>query len=190
MNTLYVFTEEPSMKNVLEILLPKILPSNYTFRIFSHQGKQDLEKAIEKTIPTLSKIPGAKIIVTRDQDNEDCKVLKQNLIDKLKTNCTSPFLVRILCHELETWFLGDMQAIEKAYNRFKADQYINKKNYRDVDNIRYPNKELLKIIPEYQGRSRLPKIEVSEKITNHLDFERNTSTSFNFFVSGVKKLTW
>jgi len=189
MNTLYIFTEEPSLKIVLEVLLPKILPENYTFKIFSHQGKQDLEKAIEKTVPTLSKNPGAKIIITRDQDNEDCKTLKKDLLDKLKNNCSSPFLVRILCRELESWFLGDMIAIENAYHRFKSDQYINKKNYRDVDLIKYPSKVLLKIIPEYSGRDKLPKLEVSKKISRHLLIDRNTSTSFKFFIEGVQKIT-
>ncbi len=189
MNTLYVFTEEPSLKNVLEILLPKLLPNNYSYRVFSHQGKQDLENAIEKTIPTLSKIPGAKILVTRDQDNEDCKQLKNNILEKLNDNCSSTYLVRIVCRELESWFLGDMIAIENTYNRFKSEQHVNKKLYRDVDSIKYPNKELLKLIPEYNGRSKLPKLEVSEKISTHLSLERNTSTSFKFFIEGVRKLT-
>ena len=80
MTFLHIFTEEPSLKIVLETILPKILSEEVHFQIYSHQGKQDLEKALTKTLPTISKIPGSKILVTRDQDSSDCKELKQNLL--------------------------------------------------------------------------------------------------------------
>ena len=58
MTFLHIFTEEPSLKIVLETILPKILPENVYFQIYSHQGKQDLERALTLTLPTISKIPG------------------------------------------------------------------------------------------------------------------------------------
>ncbi len=72
MITFHVFTEERSAKNVFDELLPKILHENVNFRIYPHQGKQDLERALRTTLPTISKLPGSKILITRDQDNEDC----------------------------------------------------------------------------------------------------------------------
>ena len=54
MKTLHVFTEEQSAKNVFESILPKILPADVSYRIYPHQGKQDLEKAIQKTIPSIT----------------------------------------------------------------------------------------------------------------------------------------
>ncbi len=66
---LHVFTEEPSCKNVLGILLPKILPEEVEFRIYPHQGKQDLERALSTTLPAISRIPDSKIIILRDYNN-------------------------------------------------------------------------------------------------------------------------
>ncbi|HRB70901.1 MAG TPA: hypothetical protein PK776_03545 [Flavobacterium sp.] len=188
MTFLHIFTEEPSLKIVLDTILPKILPDNVYFQIYSHQGKQDLEKALISTLPTISKIHGSKILVTRDQDSSDCKELKQNLLQIIGLNCHCDFLVRIVCRELESWYLGDMQAIEKAYPRFKSEQYRNKAEYRNVDKLQSPNRELLKIIPEYSNRDYLPKLETAEYISPFLNLKANNSESFNQTINAILKL--
>jgi len=179
MTTIHIFTEEPSIKNVFEAILPKILPDNIFFRVYPHQGKQDLEKALRSTLPSISKIPGSKILITRDQDDTDCVKLKKELRDIVEDNCACEFSIRIICKELESWFLGDMDAIEQAYPRFKASHYVNKAEYRNVDKIQTPNKQLLKLIPEYSNRLTLPKLETSANIAQHMDLDGNTSESFN-----------
>jgi hypothetical protein len=73
MTFLHVFTEEESARRVFDIILPKILPDGIYFKVYSHQGKNDLEKALRTTLPTISKIPGSRILITRDQDSADCK---------------------------------------------------------------------------------------------------------------------
>ena len=188
MTFLHIFTEEPSLKIVLETILPKILPENVYFQIYSHQGKQDLERALTLTLPTISKIPGSKILVTRDQDSSDCKDLKQNLLQIIGLNCHCDFLIRIVCRELEAWYLGDMLAIEKAYPRFKHEQHVNKAEYRNVDRLQNPNRELLKIIPEYSSREYLPKLEAAEYISPYLSLENNNSESFNQTITAILKL--
>ena len=45
--TLVFLLEERSMKEFLDILLPKILPENVGFRTIPHEGKSDLEKSIK-----------------------------------------------------------------------------------------------------------------------------------------------
>jgi hypothetical protein len=42
--------EEPSMKALLDVLLPRIIPENITFKCIPHEGKQDLEKSIPKKL--------------------------------------------------------------------------------------------------------------------------------------------
>lgn len=183
----HIFVEEPSAKNVLEVILPQILPGNVYFQIYPHQGKQDLEKALNSTVPSISKTHGARILVMRDQDNEDCKDVKKKIIELLRGS-SAPTLVRIVCHELESWFLGDLIAVSKAYPRFKPDSVSSRANFRDVDEIINANEQLLSIIPEYSGRTRLPKIEVSESIAPFMNLTSNNSKSFNNFLSGVNKL--
>lgn len=188
MISLHVFTEEPSAKNVFNKLLPKILPENVSFRIYDHQGKQDLEKALRTTIPSISKIPGARILITRDQDSGDCKEIKSQLNEIVKNTCSSPYLIRIVCRELESWFLGDLIAVQNAYPRLRQEQYVNKSEFRNVDGISNANLALLRIIPEYSDRGTLPKLETSENIAQYLSLEGNTSTSFNQTIDGIRQL--
>lgn len=188
MKVLHVFTEEPSAKNVFEIILPKILPADVSYRVYPHQGKQDLEKALRSTVPSISRISGSKILITRDQDSGDCVDIKNLMFEVLKENCQCDFFIRIICRELESWFLGDLLAVQLAYPRFKPDQYQNKADFRNVDKISHPNKYLLKIIPEYSDRENLPKLEVSETIAPFLDFARNSSSSFKHTISAINYL--
>ncbi len=182
MTHLHVFTEEPSAKKVFDAILPKMLPEEVSFSVYSHQGKQDLEKALRSTVPSISRIPGAS------QDSGDCESVKQRLLDILNKDCKSPFLVRIACRELEAWFLGDLDAIKNAYPRFIPAHYAGKSEFRNVDNIQNVSQYLRSIIPEYKDREKLPKLETAEKISPWLDLNVSTSTSFRHVISGVKKL--
>ena len=190
MNTLFILTEEESLRTALDVILPKLIdPSRVSYQVIAHDGKQDLETAIRRTVPSLSRIPGARIIVTRDQDAEDCLLVKKHLQELVMANCNAPYKIRVLCHELENWFLGDFEAISAAFPRFRPDQVRQKAKYRNVDNLANAPQELLKIIPELAGRAYLSKINTASMISPHLNTERNTSLSFQNFVRAVEELT-
>jgi uncharacterized protein YktA (UPF0223 family) len=57
--------------------------------------------------------------------------------------------VRIVCTELESWFLGDFQAIEKTFN-IDLKNRKNKTIYRNPDAIRNAKQELKRLVPQYQ----------------------------------------
>jgi hypothetical protein len=189
MNTLYILTEEPSIKNIFEKVLPQILPQNVTFRILVHQGKHDLENALTYKIASLSRIEGAKILITIDQDTNDCKQLKQKLTDIVNKNCICDYKIRIVCKELESWLLGDLLAIEQAFPRFKSVSLKGRAQIRDVDKIKgKPSDFLLRNIPEYKDREKLPKLVFSKKIAPFMDINNNTSPSFNHTINAIKLL--
>lgn len=188
MKMLHIFTEEPSIKIVFDIILPKILPEGDHFQVYPHQGKQDLEKALSKTVPTISRIPGSRILITRDQDSGDCKEIKQHLQGIAELNCQCAFAVRIVCRELEAWYLGDMNAIEEAFPRFRAAGHQHKSDYRNVDTLQSPNKTLLRIIPEYANKDYLPKLETAEKIAPFLNVNNNSSESFKQTIKAILKM--
>jgi hypothetical protein len=54
--------EEPSMREVLNILLPQLLPQHLEFQLITHKGKQDLEKAIPYKLRLKNYKNGLKII--------------------------------------------------------------------------------------------------------------------------------
>jgi hypothetical protein len=135
MITLHVFTEEPSAKNVFDVLLPKLLPEDVSFRVYPHQGKRDLESALRKSLPSISKIPGSRILITRDQDSADCTDVKGGISEIIDNSCKCDYLIRIACKELESWILGDLEAIKSAYPRFKPELHLTKSDFRNVDHI-------------------------------------------------------
>jgi len=186
---LHIFTEEASFKLMTDYIVPQLLPEGVNFRVYTHQGKQDLEKALESTVPRISRMPGSHILITRDKDTADCRHLKNKLLKLIEEKCQCPYLVRIICHELECWYLGDLQAIKAAYPRFAPDKHINSSVFRNVDNIQNAPEKILNIVPELNKREYLPKLEFSRKVAAHLSVKRNTSTSFRHFVSAVKRLT-
>lgn len=189
MKGFYFLVEEPSIKPVIECVVTNLLnlSAEDWFEIKIHQGKQDLKKALRDVIPTLSKIPNVRIMILHDQDNSDCNELKDELLQELSNKCNCPFKVRIVCRELESWFLGDMKALAKAYPGFNAENYENKAKFRSVDKIKNPSKELLSIISEYSGLLNLPKVKNAETVAPYLSLENN-SISFKHFIDGIREL--
>lgn len=181
-----ILVEEQSMKNVLEVILPQILPSGYALGencfIRPHQGKSDLQKSIPKKVRAYPHFPqSVKLIVIHDQDINDCKKLKQELIGLINSNSkTQAYLVRIACRELENWYLGDMPAIEAVYPKFKAKQYQTKAKYRNPDNL-FGSSELERLIKTFT------KGYASKTIPRHMHIEQNKSLSFKAMVSGVQR---
>lgn len=177
--------EEPSMENFLLEILPRILPEGYKLNINCflrpHQGKNDLQKSIQNKIRAFSNFyKPIKVIIIHDQDYSDCKALKNHIFNICQQNGNCPVLIRIPCRELENWYLGDMDAIETVYPRFKASSYKYRSKYRVVDNC-FGAQELEKIITDFQ------KGYASKNIPKYMDIAINKSVSFNQFISGIKK---
>ncbi|MDJ1173746.1 hypothetical protein [Roseofilum capinflatum] len=62
--------EEPSMKDVLELILPQIFEPSKTYKCIPHQGKQDLAKSIPIKIKAL--FPSAKRSITHASTLPHC----------------------------------------------------------------------------------------------------------------------
>ena len=187
--TLHIFTEELSFKKLADQILPILLPKDTGFKVYTHRGKQDLEQALTKTLPVISKKPGAKVLITRDQDSGNCINVKRDLEKIITGKCFCQYKIRIVCHELECWMLGDMEAIAKAYPRFKAELYQYKADYRTVDRIADAPERLIRIIPELKQNKSLPKLEFANRVASHMNIEANSSTSFKHFIIAIRQLT-
>ncbi len=143
--------EEPSIKNVLDHLLPQVIPAELTYICIPHQGKQDLANSIPKKIKAFEYVPTTKFIIVHDQDSHDCKELKGELLRICQPAAQTNILIRSICRELESWFLGDLAAVEKAYNLTPntLSKQQNKQKYRDPDTLNSAKQELKKLIKDY-----------------------------------------
>jgi len=179
MKKLVFLLEELSMKETLDILLPAIIPG-CRFVCISHDGKADLQNSIPHKLSAW-KEPDVQFVIVHDKDSADCKILKQHL-QQLASNAGRPdTLIRIVCAELESWFLGDFNALEKAFD-VSLKNYKNQAKYREPDSLGNAKQELKRIIPAYS------QISGAKSIAPHMDISQNKSHCFYLFVEGVKKL--
>ena len=101
------------MAVLLEDLLPRIYP-DLRFLCISHQGKQDLEKSIPRKLRAWQE-PGVRFVIVRDKDEGDCRRVKAALYSLCQAGRREDSLIRIACHELEAWYLGDTEALATAF---------------------------------------------------------------------------
>ena len=181
MTQLVFCLEEPSAREMLKGLLPRLLPMEFEIQYLVFEGKQDLEKRLPKRLRAWQRLD-ARFIVLRDKDSADCVAVKQRLIQLCESAGRGDTLVRIACHELESWYLGDLAAVAAAIGPDSIARQQRKKRFRDPDCLANPYQELKRLAPEYQ------KVSGSRAIGPHLSIENNRSTSFNVFISGIQRL--
>lgn len=173
--------EEPSMKYLLDELLPHILPPDVTFQTIPHHGKRDLEKSIPRKLRGWTEPGDIRFVILHDQDTKDCIQLKRDLL-QLCAVTDRPCLVRIACQEMEAWYFGDIEALCSAYNQPKLKAVTEKKKFRIPDAISNPKEALYKLIPDHQ------QISGAKRVAPYMDIDRNTSVSFQQFVRGVRQM--
>ena len=181
MKTLVFLLEEQSAAEMLKVILPGFLPDDIQTRFITFEGKSDLEKNVEKKIRNWCQ-PDSSFVVMRDQDSGDCRKIKAQLVQKCVNAGKSDVIVRIAWHELESFYLGDLIAVEQAYGIHLSSQRTRK--YRTPDALASAADELKKITKqEYQ------KVDGSRRIAKHLKLDgSNCSTSFNALISGIQRL--
>ncbi len=178
--TLVFLLEELSAQEMLKGLLPRILPTDIETKYIVFEGKSDLEKRLELKIKGW-RTPDSFFIVLRDKDSGNCLEIKRKLVEKCHSAGRPDTLVRIACHELESWYLGDLSAIEKGLN-LKLSESQNHRKFRDPDLLSNASQELAKIT-----RNTYQKVSGSRAIAPFLDIASNRSISFTHFISGLKR---
>ncbi|MBF0169779.1 MAG: DUF4276 family protein [Nitrospinae bacterium] len=180
MREIVFFLEELSAVEMLKGILPKIMPEDCTCRYVPFEGKSDLEKQLLIKLRSYQK-PDARFVILRDKDAGDCKQIKAKLLDICAKSGKSDFIVRIACHELESWYLADLAAVERGLGiKGLVKRYQERNPYRQPDNLPSPSKKLSEITTH-----RYQKLSGSRLIGPHLDIANTRSKSFSAFVEGV-----
>ena len=211
-----ILVEDQSGKKALEILIPNIIGSNHTYRIISYKGigripkrmnsHTDAEKRIlldnlprllngyGKTFNSYSDSNNAAVIVICDLDNKCLKEFRNELLSILN-RCNPAPDVRfcIAIEEGEAWFLGDPDAIRKAYPGVKNSvigSYVNDSicgTWEKLADAVYPegSAKLKKLGYQTVG---MEKSRWAEKISPFMDIENNNSPSFCYFRDKIREL--
>jgi hypothetical protein len=182
MKTMVFFLEGPSEKEMLLGLLPKLLPADMDVRYLVFRGKQDLEKNLVRRLRGWQ-LPDSVFVILRDQDAGDCHHVKAGLVEKCTESGKSAWLVRVACREMESFFLGDLAAVEQGLGMDKLRKKQQTRKFRNPDTLANPAAELMKLTG-----NRYDKLSGSRAIGPYLDVENNRSHSFNVLVHGIYTL--
>lgn len=181
MGRIVFLVEEASMEEMLRGFLPVIFPhwiERQHWLCLPHEGRSDLEASIPRKLRAWRE-PGVRFVVLRDQDSAACEVVKEHLVEMCAGAGRSDTLIRIPCREIESWYIGDLSAVDAAFGTENLCGLQGKRKFRDPDRLHRPSDELAKIAP-YQKRAG------SRAIGPHLNPDQNCSRSFRAFVSGLR----
>ena len=172
--------EERSIKELLDGLLPRIFPS-LNFICIAYDGKTDLDNSIRPQLRDW-RTPGDRFVIVRDNDGGDCFALKQRIRQLCQGTGHDDALIRIVCQELEAWYLGQPDALAAAFGDDSLRNIRNRPRFRNPDARPKPSKDIASLYPEFR------KVDGARRMANHLVREGNHSHSFNVFMEGIAKL--
>ncbi len=199
MMRLELIVEEPSMEEALRHLLPRIVHGRADWKLINMRSKDRLLKRLPDRLRAyaarIKSGEDLKIIVLVDRDSDDCHELKRKL-EQMARNAGLPtkscpdddgvfrVMNRIAVVELESWFMGDTEALRKTFGKLRGARFPS--SFTNPDNG--GTWERLHRFLKQHGiyRSSYPKIEAARKIAPHLDPAHNLSRSFRVFCSGIE----
>ncbi len=208
-----ILVEDLSGKRALEVLMPKILGDQHSFRIINYRGVGHIPKNLTSIadagkllllnqLPKLLRAYGRSsdnnptaVIVVCDLDNRCLKTFRQELFSVLNACNPKPetrFCIAV--EEGESWLLGDIPAIKAAYPKARDNVLNGYKNDAICGTW-----ELLADAVFIKGSGALKKrgwqavgrekSAWAENIAPHMDVNVNASPRFRYFREKVRDLT-
>jgi hypothetical protein len=176
MKTIVFFLEELSMRVFLEELILMnfdVDAQKISLQYSVYEGKQDLERNLERKLKNWQ-TPNTAFIVIRDQDSGDCRTIKAVLRRKCNNADKPEAIIRIVCRELESFYLGDLVAVAAGFKLSNIAKSQNKAKYRSPDYVEKPSRELALLT-----KKKYQKIDGARRITPNMRPDRNCSHSFH-----------
>lgn len=210
-----ILVEDQSGKKALDILVPKIIGSTHTFKVYSYKGigrmpknmrdaKDAGRRLLLDNVPKLLKGYGktfagyqnypAAVFLICDLDDRCLKAFRKEL-DAILNACDPKPLTRfcITIEEGEAWFLGDLPAIKAAFPKAKdtlLNSYINDSicgTWEILADAVYSGGSIALAQKGWQAIGA-EKSKWAEAITPHMDVDSNKSPSFCYFKTKIQKL--
>lgn len=177
--------EEPSMKRLLDGLLPRLMPgweAGQHFLCVPHEGKSDLDRSVPRKLAAW-RVPGDRFVVLRDNDAAVCQEVKARLTRLCAASGRADTLIRLVCQELEAWYLGDLDALAQAYDDPRVCTPALRRRFADPDAWDKPSVEVQRLLPAFQ------KGQAAHRMGQALrDAANNRSRSFLVFLAGVRRV--
>ncbi len=181
MTRIVILAEEPSGRIVAEHLAQKLNLIERTLCL-EHQGKGDLDKSFPRKIGHWGAPQPPRFIVMRDNDGANCMDLKAKLLELVPPYAVARVKIRLVIQELESWYLGDLDAIGRAglLSNNAVEAHKRKANFRNPDQLRGA-KQFFKRLIGNGGQ-----IALARTIAPHLSLTDNRSRSFHAFLDALR----
>jgi hypothetical protein len=205
------FIEDISGKNAMKILIPKLTGYDNTVKITAYKGlghipkglkpknnakKQNLLNDLPRILQGLGKVPSCKaVIIICDLDDKNKNEFLAELYNIFESCHPKPHTIFCLAiEEFEAWYMGDLNAVRKAYPRAKnnvLNVYVNDSicgTWETLADAIYPggSKALSKKGKQMVGEQ---KSLWAKTISPHMNVEENASPSFVEMRSQLRSLT-
>ncbi len=180
MPVVYVFTEEPSARHVVEAVANRYAP-NAVVKAVPHSGKRDLCSSFPRKMAAIRHPADARFIVLHDNDGAECHKLKMRLNGLVPSGVADRARIRLVMHELESWYLGQPHALA-ACGLIPDVGRMQKRKFRDPDLLTNAKQEFYRL----HGRD-YQQIAMAQLIGPLLDADQNRSASFRLFVRTLQE---
>lgn len=211
-----ILVEDQSGKKALDILIPKLISDEHTFKVHSYKGIGHIPKKLVGNVDAskrilLTQLPRllrgygkafanypadypAAVILVCDLDDKCLKAFREELNTIL--NACNPKPVTRFCiaiEEGEAWFLGDIPAIKTAYPKAKDDVlngYVNDSicgTWEKLADVVFPGGATALSNNGWVAIGTEKSV-WAEKITPHMDVDNNASPSFGYFRNKLLEL--
>ena len=183
MPDLVFIVEEPSKEAFLTALLPRFnIPDTLNVYYQSGTGYSEFGGLVRRVLRSW-RAPGARFVILCDQDQNDCVAKKQELLAAVPQHVRRRVAVRIVCDELESWYVGERAALEQALPELGSVSAIPELR-GPPDAIPRPSRR----IAQRTGRAKLKKVALAENVGARMNPDANTSHSFNLFLQTLRQI--
>ena len=130
-------------------MLPRLFPE-IQFQCIPHEGKRDLAKSVPRKLRAWRE-PGVRFVVMRDQNSADCRQVKAQLLELCQRAGRDDVLVRVVCRELEAWYIGEPEALVRAFPHAgeRVQRELRRRRFRNPDEVVNPSADLLADIRDF-----------------------------------------
>jgi len=168
---------------MLKGIIPRLTGlGNDRIQIYDMRGKPKLLARVGDLLEGFTTLEDVFLVMC-DKDSGDCEVLKKQIQRAVGKHKAERTRVRIACHELESFYLGDLQAVERALGLPNLSEMQDRYATPDSCFLK-PESELVLL-----SQNRYRKTDGSRSIAQFLSLEGdNKSHSFNVLVDAIKQL--
>ena len=179
--TIVFVVEEYSKQEFLSGLLPRLgIPDGANVYFAVAEGHVNIRNVIRKATRSW-RVPNTHFLVLCDQDSADCVQRKQELETPVPASRMHHVTIRIVCTELEGWYLTDKDALAAALPSVSRRGRWPRELLGPPDDIRMPALRLARL-------AAFRKRDLAREMGRRISLEPGASHSFNLFLRTLRRI--